>query len=176
MHRSPVAAMPPRAHALFFIICVTGRRRLARCRNTDDTNRGYSDTRTIRWLARIARSETFQMFIDWPPKRRPPSEWWHETVPTGMRPPRMRIVTACSGAAAVSTIRPVTDPAVQRSRLETDHEPAIMGSPRPSFTRLRRSQSMHGSCSSVTRLLLVRLIFRFKSLVADRSCRHGYAP
>ena len=37
-----------------------------------------------------------------------------------------------------------------------------------------RSQSTHGSCSSVTRL--VRLIFRFKSPVADRSCRHGYAP
>jgi hypothetical protein len=63
------------------------------------------------------------MFIDWPPERRPPSEWWHETVLTGMGSPRMRIVTACSGAAVVST---VIDPAVQRSRLEIDHKPAIM--------------------------------------------------
>jgi hypothetical protein len=36
-----------------------------------------------------------------------------------------------------------------------------------------RSQSTDNGCSSVTRR--VRLIFRFKSPVADRSCR-GYAP
>src|SRR5262245_43715868 len=37
MHRSPIAAMPPRSHALSFIIWVAGQSRVARCRNTDDT-------------------------------------------------------------------------------------------------------------------------------------------
>src|SRR5262249_146144 len=58
---------------------------LARCRDTDDTNRGYRDTRTIRWLTKMSSD---QMSIDWPPKHRPPSEWRHETVPT--EPPSTR--------------------------------------------------------------------------------------
>ena len=58
---------------------------LARCRDTDDTNRGYRDTRTIRWLTKMSSDE---MSIDWPPKHRPPSEWRHETVPT--EPPSTR--------------------------------------------------------------------------------------
>jgi hypothetical protein len=37
---------------------------IARCHDTDDTNRGSGDTRTIRWMVKIARSETFQMSID----------------------------------------------------------------------------------------------------------------
>lgn len=122
----------------------------------------------------VGQNSTFgdlQMFIDWPPKGRPPSEW---TVPTGMRPPRVRIVTTCSGTA-VSTIRAVTDPAVQRSRLETDHAPAIMGSPRPSFTRLWWSQSKHSSCCAFTQLL-VQLNVRCGSLIPDRSHSHGHAP
>jgi hypothetical protein len=48
---------------------------LARCHDTDDTNRGAGDTRTIRWMVKMARSETFEMSIDWRPERRPLSEW-----------------------------------------------------------------------------------------------------
>jgi hypothetical protein len=57
---------------------------LARCHDTDDTNRSSGDTRTIRWKVKIARSETFQMSIDWPPERRPLSEWRYETVPISL--------------------------------------------------------------------------------------------
>ena len=39
---------------------------LAQCRDTDDTNCGSGDTRTIRWMVKMARSETFQMSIDCP--------------------------------------------------------------------------------------------------------------
>ena len=49
-------------------------RGLARCHNTDDTNRGYGDTQTIRWMVKMACSEAFQMSIDWPPEHRPLSE------------------------------------------------------------------------------------------------------
>jgi len=61
---------------------------LVRCRDTDDTNRGSGDTRTIRWMVKIARSETFQMSIDWLPERRLLSEWRYETVP--IEPPPLR--------------------------------------------------------------------------------------
>ena len=168
MHRSPSrgnAAAITCASSSF----LSPARRLARSRNTHDTNRSCGDTRTIRWLARIARSETSQMLIFWLPKRRPLSEWWHETVPTGIRSPRTRIVSACSGAAGyqLSLILLFDDLAWKL----TTSQRLWDGRGRP----LRgRSHSMHGNCSSVTRL--VRLIFRFKSPVADRSCRHGYAP
>ena len=146
--------------------------RVACWRDTDDTNRCYSDTRAIRWSGRIASSETFQMFIDWPPKRRLLSEWWHETGPRGGAFSTNEDCDCLLGLCR-GTIRPVTD--VQRSRLETDRASAIMGSPRLSFARLPRSPT-HGSCSAFTKLLLARLVFRFKSLVADRSCCHGYTP
>ena len=97
---------------------------LARCRDTDDTNRGYRDTRTIRWLTKMSSDE---MSIDWPPKHCPPSEWRHETVPTEPPSARTRIIAARSGPPAVSSTRPANDPAVQRSRSETDHEAAATG-------------------------------------------------
>jgi len=61
---------------------------LVQCRDTDDTNRGSGDTRTIRWMVKMARSETLQMSIDWLRERRLLSEWRHETMPT--EPPRSR--------------------------------------------------------------------------------------
>src|SRR5215472_11592121 len=53
---------------------------LVQCRDTDDTNRGSGDTRTIRWMVKIARSETFQMSADWLPECRLLLEWRQETV------------------------------------------------------------------------------------------------
>jgi hypothetical protein len=35
---------------------------LARCHDTDDTNRGSGDTRKIRWVVKMERSGTFQMY------------------------------------------------------------------------------------------------------------------
>ena len=43
-----------------------GRQRLgglARCHDTDDTNRGYGDTQTIRCMVKMARSDAFQTRI-----------------------------------------------------------------------------------------------------------------
>jgi hypothetical protein len=68
--------------------------RLARCHDTDDTNRGCGDIPTIRWMVKMARSETFEMSIDWRPERRPLSEWRYETVPTEPPPSRTRIMAA----------------------------------------------------------------------------------
>ena len=33
------------------------------CHDTDNTNRGSGDTRTIRWMVKMARSETCQMSL-----------------------------------------------------------------------------------------------------------------
>jgi len=43
---------------------------LKRCYDTDDTNRGPGDTRTIRWVVKMARSKTFPMSVDRPLERR----------------------------------------------------------------------------------------------------------
>jgi hypothetical protein len=102
----------------------------------------------------MARSETFQMPIDWPPERRPLSEWrsklsrpnvlrrerelWQlSTILLGNRPR-----AAGYGIAAV-VLYPAKPGAIQVC-----------------------------SCSRFTRLVLVRLIF----LVTDRSRSHGHAP
>jgi hypothetical protein len=38
--------------------------------DTDDTNRGPGDTRTIRWVVKMARSKTFPMSVHRPLERR----------------------------------------------------------------------------------------------------------
>ena len=99
---------------------------LARCHDTDDTNRGFGDTRTIRWMVKIARSETFQMSIDWSPERRPAV--------------RMAVRDCADRASSVANEDYGSCP---RSRLETDYEPPAMGSPQPSFTRPNLAQSKY---------------------------------
>ena len=133
----PVAARPPRSHALFVIVCVAARSRVARCRNTDHIGWSGEDGLALtRWLreksARVgivmvaAASETVDRVVG---------------LETGV------------GARKLTTSQRLWD---------------RRGRPLPG-----RSQSTDNGCSSVTRR--VRLIFRFKSPVADRSCR-GYAP
>ena len=104
---------------------------LAQCHDTDDTNRGSGDTRTIRWMVKMARSETFQMSADWLPERRLLSEWRHETVPT--EPPRSR---RRNMAAA--------------SRLETDHGPqspaAVLYSVNPGASKYVAAPASRGCC------------------------------
>jgi hypothetical protein len=100
--------------------------RLARCHDTDDTNRGADDTRTIRWMVKMACSETFEISIDWRPERHPLPEWRYETVPTEPPPSRTRIMASCPGSC-----------------LETDHEPRVMGSPQPCFPQPTLAQSKY---------------------------------
>ena len=50
--------------------CGASKRGLERCYDTDDTNRGPGDTRTIRWVVKMVRSKTFPMSVDRPLERR----------------------------------------------------------------------------------------------------------
>jgi hypothetical protein len=70
--RSPLSCTGERSHALSFaalVSCCGWNERgasawgLARCHDTDDTNRGSGDTRTIHWTVKMACSETFQMSL-----------------------------------------------------------------------------------------------------------------
>src|SRR5262249_18623689 len=115
---------------------------LARCRDPDDTNRGYRNTRTIRWMAKMVDSETFQMSTDRPRKHSPPSEWRHKTVPT-----EPLSVANENYGSLLGRCRGIIDPARQwsccpRSRLETDHESAAIGRGRPLPGHAGRNPSM----------------------------------
>ena len=103
-------------------------------------------------MVKIARSETFQMSIDWLPERRLLSEWRYETVP--IEPPPLR--------GGLWQLHLAWMPATGRRLWDRRS--------RPLFGQPRRIQVC--SCSRFTRLLLVQLIF----LVTDRSRNHGYAP
>ena len=75
-------------------------------------------------MVKIARSETFQMSIDWLRERRLLSEWRHETVPTEAPRSRRRIMAAAS-------------------RLKTDHGAQAMASPQPSFDSVNAGASKY---------------------------------
>jgi hypothetical protein len=121
--------------------------RLARCHDTDDTNRGCGDTRTIRWMVKMACSETFEISIDWRPERHPLPEWRYETVPTEPPPSRTRIMASLSRILLGN-----------RSRAAGYGIAAAVLSPANS------GAIQVCSCSPFTRLVLVQLIF----LVTDR--------
>jgi hypothetical protein len=106
-------------------------------RDTDDTNRASRDTRTILGLAKMAGSETFQMFFVGPFKYWQPSCWAnHVTDPQAAARP----------LPWISSIRSVND-AVNDLALTPTTSAAAMGLSKPQFRYRDHCTFTDRSCS-----------------------------